>query len=74
MEAKMSEYFSRVKLAARWGVSVKTLDRLRESGRLPWVDVSAGRGKRPLVRFMLADVERFEQTMRQSAEGHDHAA
>ncbi len=60
----MTQYLSRTGLAARWHVSVKTIDRLREADKLPWVDLSAGHGPRPLVRFKIEDVEAFEQTMR----------
>lgn len=61
----MTPHFSRTALASRWKVSVKTIDRLREFGKLPWIDIAGGRGARPIVRFTLADVEAFEQTMRQ---------
>ncbi len=64
----MTEHFSRQALAQRWNTSTRTIDRLRQAGKLQWIDVSGKRGTRPLVRFTLADVEAFEQTMRQSGE------
>jgi hypothetical protein len=63
----INNHLSRTELALRWNVSTKTVDRLRQRGILPWVDMSAGPGKRPLVRFMLADIELFEQQIRQAA-------
>jgi hypothetical protein len=59
---------SRQELARRWGTSMKTVDRLRNSGKLAWIDIAGGRGTRPLVRFHLRDLERFEQSMRRSSE------
>jgi len=47
-------------LSSRWGVTVKTVDRLRRRGLLPWLDLSGGQGGKSLVRFSLADVEAFE--------------
>ncbi|MFH1113714.1 MAG: hypothetical protein V1792_07305 [Pseudomonadota bacterium] len=57
-------YLSRVELAERWRMSIKTVDRLRSSGCLPWIDVSGGRGARPIVRIQLHDVIQFEERMR----------
>lgn len=65
------QYISREALAARWGISTRTVDRLRDAGRLPWIDIAGGRGTRPLVRFKQEDVETFERNMRQSAEDHN---
>lgn len=48
-------------LAERWGVHTKTIDRLRKEGRLPWMDLAAGKGARPIVRFRLADIEDYER-------------
>ena len=53
-------------VATRWGVSPRTIDRLRQAGKLPWIDISGRRGERPIVRFALLDVEQYEQRMRQS--------
>ncbi len=58
-------HLSRQGLAGRWGVSVRTVDRLRKDGRLPWVDLSGGAGARPIVRFRLCDVEHYEERVRQ---------
>ncbi len=67
---------SKKDVCARWQLSPRSVDRLRASGRLPWIDVSGGRGTRPAVRFDLGDIERFEMSMKrgqpeaeQSAEG-----
>ena len=59
-----STLLSRSDLAERWAASVRTIDRLRRSGTLPWVDLSAGRGERPIVRFSLDDIERYESKNR----------
>jgi len=56
-------HISRQELARRWGVSTRTIDRKRIKGIIPWLDVSAGIGRRPLVRFRLADVEKLETEM-----------
>ena len=49
-------FFTRRQLSERWNVSLVTVDRMRASGRLPWIDLSGGTGKKPLVRFERADV------------------
>jgi hypothetical protein len=59
-------HFSRTDLAKRWGVTTRTIDRLREANKLPWLDISAGRGAKPLVRFRIEDLEAFEQITRQA--------
>jgi hypothetical protein len=51
----------REELAARWGTSKRTIDRKRQDGLLPWVDVSGGQGSRPIVRFRDDDVEEYER-------------
>jgi hypothetical protein len=61
-------HLNRQALAAHWNTSTRTIDRLRQAGKLPWIDLSGGRGIRPLVRFKIEDVEKFEETMR-----HFHA-
>lgn len=40
-------------------------DMLYEAQLLPWIDLSAGRGKRPMVRFRLEDIEQYEEKLRQ---------
>ncbi len=60
------QHLTREDLAKRWNASTRTVDRLRQHGLIPWVDLSAGRGARPLVRFRLADVEDYEKAMRQA--------
>lgn len=62
------ETLSKRDLAQRWKTSIRTVDRLRQAGKLPWIDMAAGRGGRPLVRFALSDVEQFEQRFRQCPE------
>jgi hypothetical protein len=51
---------TRLELASRWGVSVRTVDRIRQSGELQWIDLRNGAGARPLVRFRIPDVEAYE--------------
>lgn len=53
-------FVNRQQLAERWQCSVRKIDRLRKLGLLPWVDLAAGQGKRPLVRFRFEDVTSFE--------------
>lgn len=50
---------NRKEAAQALGFSLRTLDRLRESGLLPWVDASGGRGSRPAVRFFQKDLDEF---------------
>jgi hypothetical protein len=57
---------SRSELAERWAVTSKTIDRLRKRGDLPWIDVTSGKGKKPLVRFMIIDVEAYETRNRKA--------
>lgn len=40
------------------GVSLRTLDRLRREGLIPWIDVKAGRGGRGIIRLDHAALER----------------
>ncbi len=58
-----STFLTRQALAARWRVSLRTIDRLKARGRLPWVDFSTSDG-RTCVRFRLDDVIDFERKMR----------
>jgi len=51
-------------VARRWDVSPRTIDRLRQAGKLAWVDIAGGRSSRPTVRFKLQDIEMFEAAMR----------
>jgi len=57
---KDDQSINRRDLARRWGVSVRTVDRIRQSGQLPWIDLRNGAGARPLVRFRIPDVEAYE--------------
>jgi hypothetical protein len=54
---------TRQELAERWQCSSRTLDRLRDQGRLPWLNIASG-NRRPLIRFRLADIEEFEARIR----------
>ncbi|MFH1236169.1 MAG: helix-turn-helix domain-containing protein [Parcubacteria group bacterium] len=56
---------TRDELAKRWAVSPQTIDRLRKSGRLPWINLATS-GTKPSVRFSMADVEAVEAERRQS--------
>ncbi len=60
------QHFSRQALAVRWNTSTRTIDRLRQAGKLPWIDIAGGRGARPIVRFTVEDVETYERAMRQA--------
>jgi hypothetical protein len=55
---------TRFELAKRWKCPTRKVDRVREQGLLPWVDLSRGRGGRPCVRFRLEDVEEYERRAR----------
>jgi len=56
-------FVSRRELARRWGCSLKTIDRLRCTGRLAWVDLGArGTGTRPTIRFRMSDILVFEHS------------
>ena len=61
----MTKLLTRKSVSQHLGVTPRHIDRLRQNGRLPWIDLSAGMGKRPCVRFKLADIEAFEQRFRQ---------
>ena len=63
------EFLSRENLARRWGLSERTIDRLRSMGQLPWLDLARGKRARPIVRFALEDVEAFEVSARLSQKG-----
>jgi hypothetical protein len=52
-------------LAERWSTSIRTIDRRRKFGLIRWIDLSGGRGGRPIVRFRLSDVEHYEEKMTQ---------
>lgn len=56
-------FMTRQELAARWRVSIRTIDRLRGIGELRWVDIADGRGARPCVRFRLADILALESRL-----------
>lgn len=58
--------FSRHDLASRWRCSIRSIDRLRSAGLLPWLDLSGGRKARPIVRFRTSDVNSFEESTRRS--------
>jgi hypothetical protein len=60
------ELLTRSGLAKRWKSSVRTIDRRRQIGLIPWVDLSGGKGSRPVVRFRLSDVEDFEKRVLQN--------
>jgi hypothetical protein len=51
---------TREAVATRWSVSTRTVDRRRHDGILPWVDLNRGRGRKPIVRFLLKDIEEYE--------------
>ena len=53
-------FFTRKMLAKRWSCSIRTIDRRRTLGEIPWVDLTAGKGRRPTVRFQKDDILKFE--------------
>jgi hypothetical protein len=55
---------TREAVATRWSVSTRTVDRRRLDGSLPWVDLNGGRCRKPIVRFLLKDIEDYEQKAR----------
>jgi hypothetical protein len=57
-------FLTREALATRWSVSVRTIDRRRLDGSLSWTDLNAGRGHKPIVRFLLKDIEDYEEKAR----------
>lgn len=57
------ELITRMDLAKRWQISMRTIDRKRRLGLVPWVDLAQGQGARPCVRFRLADIETLESRM-----------
>jgi len=72
------EFLTRSQLGTRWQISQRSLDRWRQIGRLPWVDLSRGKGHRPVVRFALPDVQNFEKDARldvkeEAGHGNYHA-
>jgi hypothetical protein len=55
---------TRRQLAQRWQTTPRTIDRRRMLGLLPWIDLTQGKGGRPQIRFLLEDVQAFEQQAR----------
>lgn len=51
---------TRADVAKRWRCSTRKVDRLRAAGELPWLDITAKKGKRPVVRFSLEQIVEFE--------------
>jgi hypothetical protein len=54
-------FLTKRQLAERWGTSGRTINRLKSEGALPWTDLSLGRRKKPIVRFLLDEIRRLEQ-------------
>ncbi len=67
MAAALTMMLTRYGLARRWHTSTRTVDRRRMTGLLPWIDLAAGSGRRPQVRFRLADIEAYEKGSMQKA-------
>lgn len=51
-------------LVERWGVSKDTVLEHIHKSSLPYWDAGTGRGRRPLYRFRLADIEAWEAARR----------
>ena len=62
---------SRQDLADRWRVSLRTVDRLRQDGRIPWIDVAGGKGARAIVRFEVGDILAYERRVRKDTSQDD---
>ena len=58
------QLLTKTDLSNRWGTSQRTIDRMRSTGLLPWVDLSGGLGKKPIVRFKLEDIAAYEGKFR----------
>jgi len=58
------QLISRSQLASRWGVTAKTIDRLRKAGKIPWLDLTNGGGRKTLVRFLEQDILAYEALTR----------
>jgi len=54
-------FITTAELAARWGVSISTIKRMRWEGRGPKFVRLAGDGQRSPVRYALDDVEAYEK-------------
>jgi len=55
-----TELLTRSQLAKRWNCSVRKIDRMRDLGLIPWIDLSAGKGSRATVRFKNTTIIEFE--------------
>jgi hypothetical protein len=64
MFEKQNQLLTRHSLATRWAVATRTVDRLRQTGRLPWIDIADGVGARPVVRFRMEDIQNYEEKTR----------
>jgi hypothetical protein len=59
-------FLTRRDLARRWNVCTRTIDRQRSLALIPGcLDLTAGVGKRPIVRFRLSDIEEYERKVLQ---------
>ena len=52
---------TRNQLAKLWNYSNWKVDRLRQSGLFPWIELAGKDSKKPMPRFRLADVISFEK-------------
>jgi len=59
-----AQLLTKDQVAKRWLCSKRTLDRLRLDGKLPWLDLTNGRGCKPLIRFREADILAYEEATR----------
>jgi hypothetical protein len=64
MESQL--FMTRQQLARRWNCGMRTIDRRRKSGLLPWVDL--GCGSKPIVRICWTDVLRIEESAQRGRE------
>ena len=61
---QQDQLLTKDQVAKRWNCSKRTVDRIRREGNLPWMDLSHGRGAKPLVRFREEDVQAYETVTR----------
>lgn len=59
----MAAFLTSKELAARWGMNEGSLRIMRSEKRGPrWVTLGkGGKGKRPRVRYLVADIEHYER-------------
>lgn len=62
-----TKHLTKKDLIKRWKTSERTIDRLRKTGKLPWLDLSGGQGMKPIVRFRIEDIKEYENLCLQAS-------